>query len=98
MYKLLNNKMLFWDVDLNDLDLQKHKEWIISRTLENGTVDDVRLLFKAFPKSEIINAIKNSMRLSPITATFWKVYLNIKGEIKCLKKQLHPELQKLWTY
>ena len=38
---------LFWDVDKNELDMDKHKEFIVERVLDYGFMAD-RLLIKEY--------------------------------------------------
>ena len=37
------SKHLFWDVNINELDVQKHRKQIIHRVLDYGLISDCRL-------------------------------------------------------
>ena len=39
---------LFWDIDLSQLDLEKHEFFILKRVFERGTMDDVRFVFRHY--------------------------------------------------
>ncbi|MBI2475835.1 MAG: hypothetical protein HYV67_01155 [Candidatus Taylorbacteria bacterium] len=44
---------LFWDVDPKTIDPEKHAVYIIERILDFGNTEEVRWLFRYYPKSEI---------------------------------------------
>jgi hypothetical protein len=51
--KLKKLKHLFWFADLNKLDFKKNRNLVVHQVLAYGTMDDIRLLFGIYPKSEI---------------------------------------------
>ncbi len=87
---------LFWDVDLQGLDSEKHAQYIIERVLEKGTRQAVKALLQQYSPQTIIKVIKQSRRISRRTARFWQAYFDIKGPIRCLQKQSTRPLSKLW--
>ncbi len=54
----------FWDVDKEKIDKEKNKDFIISRVLEYGTIDDVRNLMENYTKKEIAETVKKSFNIS----------------------------------
>jgi len=42
--KLQFSKNLFWDINLNDLDMEQHKAYILGRVLEFGKLSDWKLI------------------------------------------------------
>ncbi len=44
---------LFWDVNPDNIDPEKHARYIIERVLEFGKPDEVSWVFKQYPKEEI---------------------------------------------
>ena len=44
---------LFWSADVSDLDLEKHKAYIINQTLMYGLREELKWLFKTYPVLEI---------------------------------------------
>ena len=42
------SKTTFWDVDLNNIDWSKCREWAIRRVLEYGTTDEIRELARFY--------------------------------------------------
>lgn len=47
-------KVLLWDVDLNELDLEKHSFFIIERIMKYGDGKDVQWMLKMFSKEQLI--------------------------------------------
>ena len=47
---------IFWSVKLEDLDLEKDKTYIINQTLSYGSLEELRWLFKTYPR-EVIKSI-----------------------------------------
>jgi hypothetical protein len=41
-------RVLFWDVPLDHIDLDRHADWLIARVLWRGTLDDVRRVAAVF--------------------------------------------------
>ncbi len=79
MKNILRNTS-FWDVDKGSLDLNRDREFIISRVLEYGTMDDLKVLLKLYDRSDIEEAVKATNSLSRITANFWSKMLSISSE------------------
>jgi len=78
---------ILWDVDIDSIDIQKHKSFLIERILNYGDEDCYRWMFKTFTREEIMGVVKNSRRISPKSAAMMGNYYNIsKGEIRCLNQ------------
>lgn len=94
MEELLDNKTLFWEVDNKALDLVKHKNYIISRVLEEGSMQDVKQVLNLYDKKDIVQVVVTSRTISPKTGYFWKNYFNINDQIECIKKhsQVLPKM------
>ena len=92
-------KPIFWDLDVERLDIKKHSYQIIDRILEYGNTPQVRWMFKTYPKEEIIEVIKKSRQLSKKSANFWTNYYSIpKDEVRCIVRSLQKEQKVLWPY
>ncbi|MGB9599008.1 MAG: DUF6922 domain-containing protein [Myxococcota bacterium] len=86
--EFLNKKYLFWDIEPEKVDLERHKKFIIARSLRFGLVEDIKFVFNHFSIAEIINVVKTSRSLDRKTANFWALYFGIKKEdIYCLREQ-----------
>ena len=80
-------KPFFWDVNFNNLDLNKNRTYIVCRVLEKGDFEDIKVVFDEYGKEAIVQVIKKTNNISRKTANFWSLMLDIKKEeIKCLQK------------
>lgn len=78
---------LFWDANIEALDTEKHKTYIIERVLEFGDEKAYRWLFNTYTNRDIIAVTKKSRRLSRPTAVMMANFYNLpEGEIRCLQK------------
>jgi len=88
------SKHLFWDVDVNNLDMDKHKEFIVGRVLDYGLMEDW-LAIREYYSLENLAAISKTIRcLMPKSLWFIAAMTgtNIK-DYRCYKfAQLHPTL------
>lgn len=92
-------KPIFWDLDVERLDTQKHSYQIVDRILEYGNTPQVHWMFKTYPKKEIIEVVKKSRQLSPKSANFWANYYQIpKEEVRCLTEPFMARRKSIWPY
>jgi len=79
---LLNNRSLFWDVNVETIDIEKHANYIIERFLEYGTLDGVRWLRKFYGDERIRQFLltKRFRIRSKKTLNYWRLILNISSE------------------
>ncbi|MFN7491747.1 MAG: DUF6922 domain-containing protein [Cyclobacteriaceae bacterium] len=77
MDKFPFSQNLFWDVDIRDVDLQKHKRYVIERVLTRGRMEDFEKLLTLYNKAEIITEVKKSKELDPKTRHFCSWYFQI---------------------
>jgi hypothetical protein len=81
----------FWEVDVNQLDRDKHADFIIKRVLERGTTSDIMWLQEKYPLTKFRQVLRKYRDLSRKTGWFWAKVLNIQpGEVKCLQKPYRP--------
>ena len=76
---------LFWDIDLNGFDFEKHKVQLIQKVLEYGFIKDWNLL------KEVSLNLRN---LDPVTLFYLStIFKTDKTEFRCYKhRQLFPNL------
>ncbi|MEO0184335.1 MAG: hypothetical protein ABIL22_07760 [candidate division WOR-3 bacterium] len=92
-------KGYFWEVNSKDIDLKKHRIYILKRIMEYGDEKAVAWLLKNFKKSEIANVLINCRGFSLKSANYWALVLNLPpGKVRCLKKPLLREQKKIWSY
>lgn len=70
----------FWDVDLETLDMEEHKIFIIERLLNEGDQHCLHWLFFVYSQEEIKEAVKTGRNLSPKTARCWQSYFGLREE------------------
>jgi len=77
---LLNNKILFWDIYPEQVDLKNNANFIIYRILEFGSMNDVKLCFSFYGKEKIKELLlsKYRRRFSVKTLNFWKIIFNLE--------------------
>ncbi len=75
--RLSFSKYLFWDSELEDIDLAKHKKAIIERVITRGFLKDFYIILKLYSHAEIVDTIKWSRILDKKTANFCSIYFKI---------------------
>jgi len=66
---------IFWDVDPNALDIERHRVFIAERIFEYGDEQAINWLLKNFPRFLLRKIVRQSRRLSAKTRNFWKIKL-----------------------
>ena len=82
---------LFWDTDLDTINLQKNKKHIIQRILNFGNEKTYRWLFQVYSVNDIIDVVKYDKNINPRSAVMIANYFGIpKEEIVCLNNVSNP--------
>ena len=68
-------KKYFWGDDLNELNWEKHSQYIIQTLLDKGDSASVTWLFEQIPSQEVLKMLP-SLTLSSQTRNFWEIYLS----------------------
>src|SRR6185503_3614732 len=78
---------LFWDVDPATVDIKKDADYVIARTVEHGTLADVKWLFRRYGADRIHRFFRDvgHPELTPRTLGFWKAFFKASDE-----KWAHP--------
>ena len=86
------SKHLFWDVDLNDFDFDKHAGFFAQRVIEYGNIDDWNLLKKLYGLDKIKDLALQFRSLDAVSLSYLSTIFKIdKTEFRCYKhKQLFP--------
>jgi hypothetical protein len=75
----------FWDIDPTTLDVASYPRYVIERILEYGDPAALRWLFGRFGREELVEVLRTTRRLSPLSANFWALYFDVdKSEVPCL--------------
>lgn len=79
---------LFWDVRTDDLDLERHRNYIIPRVMDYGSLEEVRFVLKHFPEQEIRDALVQAPSLHKLTLNFFHRFYQIPlADFKAWRKQ-----------
>lgn len=74
------SKMLFWDMDMGQADMDKYPRHIIQRVLEYGTLEDWRIIHSYYGLDKIVEECKQMRTLDPICLAFICAKSNTKEE------------------
>jgi len=84
----------FWDIDFNNLEVEKSSVFVIERILEYGDEKAVRWMLKNFDSSQIKKVLSKRRGFSDRSANYWSLILNIpKNKILCLNR-FYQKMQK----
>ena len=61
---------LFWDVDESELDMDKHKEFILERVLDYGSLKDWLIVKDYYSLLQLAEIAKNIRSLMPKSLSF----------------------------
>jgi hypothetical protein len=91
------SKTLFWDVDLNEVDVQKNAMHIIEKVMLMGTLSDFRNTIKFYGKPKVKKMVMQIRYMDDRQHHFCSIYFNIPLEqFRCYTtKQLN---QTHWSY
>jgi len=62
---------LFWDTERSRLDVEKHAPFIITRTMERGTKEEVLSVWHFYGEASVRKVLLNAPSLSPETISFF---------------------------
>ncbi len=74
------SKSLFWDVDLDTIDVVKHRRFIIQRVLERGMMDDMRAAFSFYSIPVVVAEAQAMRSLTPQALSFAACLGNVPEE------------------
>ena len=88
---------LFWDVDVQTIDLQKHKTSVIERIVTRGRWTEFLEILQFYGKPTVKEVLLNARWLDKRTLAFCSAIFNTpSSEFRCYKlAQLNPEH---WDY
>lgn len=80
---------LFWDVDREELDIEKNRAFIVQRVLERGHDSDWELLKACYTIQGIVDTAKQLRSLEPTALAFASCIGNAKKEdFRCYTSKL----------
>lgn len=88
---------LFWDVAANELDVDKHKRFIIQRVIEFGTLEDWQQIKACYGIETIGAEMKEVRNLNDVSLSFICLACNLKKEdFRCYTSK--PSISQHWTF
>lgn len=77
----------FWDTEIGKIDLKNHRDYVIERVLEYGSVEAWKWLKKQYTEEEIVQVLKTSRRISLRSGKFFARYYKLDPqELLCIRK------------
>jgi hypothetical protein len=88
---------LFWDVAIEEVDLEQHTSFIMERVMRYGKLNDWFLVKKIYGLEQIKSIVVELRELDDFSIAFLSLILNIKKEaFRCYRqKQSQPSF---WNY
>ncbi len=71
------SKNLFWDADIDKIDMKQNQRYVIERVLSRGFTADFYMLLKLYSTDEIKEALRSSRELDSKTINFCSQYFNL---------------------
>jgi hypothetical protein len=88
---------LFWDVDRTKLDIQKNRNFIISRIFDRGDLNDLKAILNIYDIEIIKNEIIKAGFLDKKTINWVSNFLKIpKTKFLCYKKMQSSQVH--WSF
>ncbi len=91
------NKNLFWDIDINDLNLDRHVRFIIERVLTKGDLNDWFELKNTYGLNRIKQEVIQIRYLDKKTLNLLSLFFHLpKEDFRCYKTRKY--LLEFWNY
>ncbi len=88
---------LFWDIARESVNLDEHRNWLVKRVLEKGTLEDWKLLQTTYSRDGIREAVIQLRSLEKKARSFACAILGIhQTELRCFKNKSSPLTH--WDY
>lgn len=88
---------LFWDIDKNKIDSEKHKALIIERVMNRGNLNDLKILLHTYSSDTIKREIVNAGYLDKKTLNWAAFFFNLKkSDFKCYTKMQSNQVH--WNF
>lgn len=82
----LQKNSLFWDIESESLDPDKHRDFIVRRILEKGDLEDLHWAENFYGLDELRRIFCHFYtKFDSKSANFWQIYFNI-DKSKCIQK------------
>ncbi|OGZ45014.1 MAG: hypothetical protein A3J54_03150 [Candidatus Ryanbacteria bacterium RIFCSPHIGHO2_02_FULL_45_13b] len=82
----LEKRNLFWDTDVDKIDIQKNARFVIERVLQYGDEGDFHWALDIYGADTLKDILKKNRILDKKSHNFWCMYFTINPE-QCFPKQ-----------
>ena len=88
---------LFWDVDVQSVDLHNHMAFVIERITLRGRFEEFKAMVKYYGKDKVKETLLQTRYINKVTLSFCSTVFNVPiTEFRCYKlAQLNPQH---WDY
>lgn len=84
-------KPYFWDVDFENLTVNKNPAFVVLRVIDRGTTPALKWAINQYGLKPIREIVLRSREISRKTASFWALYFSLDPKtIICLSKPYSP--------
>ena len=82
-YHLLQSS-LFWDININDIDIDLNARFIIERVISRGTLKNWKTILAFYGGNRVRNEVVSIRSLDPKSLSYLSVFFNIKkSKFRC---------------
>ncbi len=71
------DQKILWDVNLSELDVCKHKSFILARVLNRGSLADIKSVLSYYTQDELKEAVLHNKNIGEKALHFIAQYLNL---------------------
>lgn len=68
---------LFWDVDRDSIDAEKHASWLVQRVLEKGRWSDWQKLVATYGRNRLADLVTDLRSLEPRAFAFCRAWFDL---------------------
>jgi transcriptional regulator with XRE-family HTH domain len=86
---------LFWDRPLETRHFDEYPSWVVKRTLEYGTLQDVHCLVHVYGQRRFLEEVAKTRFASARTENLWREILKKEG-IPCMQKSFRDKAKGSW--
>lgn len=94
---MILRKELFWEYDVEKLDLEKDYKMIIPRVAMRGKLEDIRFLLRHYPAQLLKETLMQTRYLDKYTLSLFSLLLDTpKEKFRCYKQE--QSSQHFWNF
>ncbi len=88
---------LFWDVEPEAIDFDKHRRWVVQRVLEYGRIEDWHAIRELYGLDSVVETAQQVRTLDPKAHAFLCLISGkSKDSFRCFTTKLYTRLH--WAY